>query len=62
MINIRIELPQPPDKESIIDILNKIKVLSIQNCTIKEQQEIYVALQTLAFLWFRTEDIINVNQ
>ena len=52
------EIPEPPNKEKIIAMLNKTHAPGIQNWTTAERQEMSIALQTLAFLWFRDEKLL----
>jgi len=52
-------LPGPPEKERIVEMLNKTHASGVQNWTIKEQQEMYIALRALAFFYFRTESILT---
>jgi len=52
-------LPEPPEKKQIVKMLNKIHAPGVQNWTIKEQQEMYIALRAFAFFYFRTEDILT---
>ncbi len=51
-------LPVPPDKERVIELLNKTHAPTIQNWTTAEQQEMFLAMQALAFLWFRDDKLL----
>jgi len=51
------KLPQEPNKDRIITLLNPVDT-PCPNWTPNEQQEVAAALSALAYLWFRTEDCI----
>ncbi len=54
-----IELPEVPEKNRIIKMLNKTHMPTFANWTTAEQQEMYLALRALAFIYFRTDKILT---
>ena len=56
---IKMDFPEAPDKDRIVELLSKTHVPGITNWTTAEQQEAYLALRALSFLWFRTEDTLT---
>lgn len=47
------------DKEKIIELLNKTHEPAIPNWTSAETQAAYEALQILAFMWYRSDELIG---
>ena len=48
-------LPEIPDKERLLELLDRTHAPMVQNWTMSEQVEMFKALKAVAFLWYRDE-------
>ena len=55
-------LPDLPNKERLITLVNKVHAEGVVNWTTSEQAEAYYMLKALGYLWFRSEEVVNSGQ
>jgi hypothetical protein len=58
-LGMRQKLPEPPNKERLIELLNKTHFPCVPNWTTAEQEEAYLMLEALGYLWFRDEKVLT---
>jgi len=54
-------IPNNPDKEEILRLLNKLHDKDVPNWTTSDQLNVYKQLQSLTFNWFRVE-VPNISK
>lgn len=59
MINHK--LPEVPDKDRIIELLKQTHCPAMPNWTTADKEEAYNALYSLAFYYYRTDKILEIE-
>ena len=52
-------LPELPDKDRVVELLNKTHGPAVPNWTTSEQEEVYIAMRSLAFYGYRTGKVLT---
>jgi len=55
------KLPKVPDKDRVLELLKQTHGPSIPHWTSSDKEDVYNLLYSLAFYYYRTEKILEIN-